>query len=197
MIVLAATIPVMGQNSQLIFPNHILLSEGWQLQSSFVVKEDGAAISVATFKPERWLTTTVPSTVLNALTKNGVYPDIRFALNAFRVPDASDEFNQKENIAQYSHLPGKRNPWTDPWWFRTTFNLPRQALGTRTWLHFDSINYRAEVWLNGNQVADREHMVSMNQRFVFDVSRWAATGNMKLLSAARNSLSMFNRNGQL
>jgi exo-1,4-beta-D-glucosaminidase len=114
------------------------------------------------------------------LTKARVYPDVRFALNAFRVPDASDEFNQKENLARCSHLPDRRNPWTDPWWFRRRFTLPHQTAGTRTWLHFDSINYRAEVWLNGTKVADRAQMVSMNQRFTFDVSRWVVPGSNTL-----------------
>jgi exo-1,4-beta-D-glucosaminidase len=154
----------------------LLLTKNWQLQSSFLVKEDGAVIASPGYKAEKWFPTCVPATVLSALVKNGVYPDPRFALNAFCVPDASDEFNEKEKLAQYSHLPDKRNPWTDPWWFRTTFKLPPATAGTHTWLHFDSINYRGEVWLNGKKVADREHMVSMNQRFTFDVSRWAVTG---------------------
>ena len=141
-----------------------------------LVKHDGAAISVAGYKPQRWYLISVPTTVLNALVKNGVYPDVRFALNAFRVPDASDAFNEKENLARFSHLPEHRNPWTDPWWFRTTFTLSPAAGGTCTWLHFDSINYRAEVWLNGNKVADCDRMVGMNRRFTFDVSRWALPG---------------------
>jgi hypothetical protein len=94
----AATTPPPGQRQS--------LSEHWQLQSSVLVKEDGAAISSATFKPEKWWPITVPTTVLNALTKQGIYPDVRFGLNAFRVPDASDDFNQKEHLTQYSHLLG-------------------------------------------------------------------------------------------
>jgi hypothetical protein len=154
----------------------LLLASDWQLQSSFLVKENGEVISATTYRPDHWHSASVPTTVLNALVKSGVYPDVRFALNAFRVPDASDEFNEKQNLTQYSHLPGRRNPWSDPWWFRTMFMLPPAAAGTHTWLHFDSINYRAEVWLNGNKVADRNQVVSMNQRFTFDVSRWAVPG---------------------
>jgi hypothetical protein len=154
----------------------ITLSEGWQLNSAAVVKEEGAVISTSRFWPRGWHAVSVPITVLNALTKHRVYPDMRFDLNAFRVPDASDEFNQAQNLAQYSHLADKRNPWADPWWYRTTFQLPGSAAGTHIWLHFDSINYRAEVWLNGNKVADRDQMVSMNQRFTFDISRWAVAG---------------------
>jgi exo-1,4-beta-D-glucosaminidase len=121
-------------------PAPILLRDGWQLQSSVLAKEEGAAVSAAGFDASGWHPVTVPTTVLHALVKRGVYPDVRFALNAFLVPDASDEFNKKENLSRYSHLPDHRNPWTDPWWYRTTFMLPGPPAGTRTWLHFDSIN---------------------------------------------------------
>jgi len=156
------------------------LSEDWQMQSSTVDPSDGSSLSQPGSRVENWYAVKIPTTVLHALTKAGVYPDMRFGMNAFRVPDASDEFNQKENLARYSHLPDRRNPWTDPWWFRTTFNLRRQPAGAKTWLHFDSINYRAEVWLNGTKVAGREQMVSMNQRFAFEVSRWVVPGSNTL-----------------
>ena len=38
------------------------------------------------------------------------------------------------------------------------------------WLHLDGINYRADVWLNGRQVADAKSVVGMFRRFRFDVS---------------------------
>ena len=97
-------------------------------------------------------------------------------MNGYRVLDSSDEFNDKHDLAKCGHLPEQRNPWSDPWWFRKEFTLPKLPADRRVWLHFDSINYRGEVWLNGNKVADREQMVSMNQRFTFEVSRWAVAG---------------------
>ncbi len=154
-----------------------VLDEGWQMQSSVVDPADGARVSQLGNSPRGWYSVKVPTTVLLALTKAGVYPDVRFGTNSHRVPDASDEFNAKHDLAKFSHLPDHRNPWSDPWWFRNVFTLPRLTAGHHVWLHFDSINYRAEVWLNGSKIADREQMVSMNQRFVFDVSRWAVAGS--------------------
>jgi hypothetical protein len=75
-------------------------------------------------------------------------------LNAYRIPDSSDEFNQKQDLAKFSHLPGRRNPWRDPWWFRWEFTLPAPPPGRHIWLHCDCLNYRAEAWLNGQQIAD-------------------------------------------
>lgn len=157
-------------------PDRIPLDEGWQLQSSFLVKEEGTVVSSPGFKPERWHPTAVPRTVLNALIQAGVYPDLRVGLNAYRIPDASDEFNQKHDLARFSHLPEQRNPWRDPWWFRRQFDLPTLPPGQRVWLHFDALNYRADVWLNGRPIADREEMAGMFQRFQFDITRQARTG---------------------
>jgi Glycosyl hydrolases family 2, sugar binding domain/Glycosyl hydrolases family 2 len=157
-------------------PLGVKLSGAWQMQTSALESADGTQLSRPGSVVRGWSSVQVPTTVLNALVKQGVYPDPRFGLNAYQLPDSSDEFNQKFDLAKYSHLPDKRNPWRDPWWFRRDFTLPRLSPGRHVWLHFDSINYRAEVWLNGQKVADREQMVSMNQRFAFDVSSMVVAG---------------------
>jgi hypothetical protein len=86
---------------------------------------------------------------LNALVKDGVYPDPRIGLNNYKIPDVSDEFNLKYGLAKYSYLDGNANPWKDPYWFRKEFKLPDSYNGKKLWLNFDGINYRADVWLNG------------------------------------------------
>lgn len=168
---------VAGQAAKTVHPGQRLsLAEGWQLKSSMLVQEDGERISTGGYKPQEWLETAVPSTVLSALVKNGVYPDPRVALNAYQIPDSSDEFNQKHDLSRFSYLPDKRNPWRDPYWYRTEFKLPSLPPDKRVWLHFDAINYRAEVWVNGTQIADREKMAGMFQRFQFDITEHARVG---------------------
>ncbi|MGD0091325.1 MAG: beta galactosidase jelly roll domain-containing protein [Planctomycetota bacterium] len=153
-----------------------LLSEGWQLKSSVLVAEDGARISTAGYEPQGWLKTAVPSTVLSALVKNGVYPDPRKGLDCYRIPDSSDEFNRKYDLAKFSYLPEQRNPWRDPYWYRTEFNLPPAQDGQRVWLNLNCINYRADVWLNGAQVGEAKSVAGMFQRFRFDVTAHARPG---------------------
>jgi hypothetical protein len=152
------------------------LRDGWQLNSSTVVRDDGVKISTGGFRPEGWFGVSIPTTVLNALTKHGVYPDMRIGMNAYQIPDSSDEFNQQHDLARFSHLPDKRNPWRDPWWFRKEFTLPGLPADQRVWLHFNCINYRAEVWLNGRQIADSSAMVGMFRRFDFDITGHAKVG---------------------
>ncbi len=146
------------------------LQDHWFLKSSFLAGDDGAAISTVGFQGQDWYATHVPSTVLNALVRNGVYPDPRVGLNSFRIPDASDEFNKKHDLAKYSHLPNQRNPWEDPYWYRTEFDLPAWLQGRHLWLNFKGINYRAEVWTNSKRVAGPKEMVGIYRRFRFDIT---------------------------
>ncbi len=151
-------------------PDEVNLKDGWLIQSSTLVDKGGEAISRTGFATRGWYRTSVPSTVLSALVKNGVYPDPRIGLNAYRIPDSSEEFNRKYDLSKYSHLPDRGNPWTDPYWYHTEFTLPSAEPDQHGWLNFNCINYRAEVWLNGVKIAGKDRMVGMFQRFRFDIT---------------------------
>jgi len=134
-----------------------------------VTIKPGITVASAGAVTESWYPVTLPCTVLNALVKHIVYPDPRTGLNLFQIPDASDEFNDKYNLAQFSHLPDKANPWKDPYWYRTVFSLPANCRD-RQWLAFDGINYRADVWLNGKQIAKARDMVGAFLRYKYDIT---------------------------
>lgn len=150
----------------------IPLKGDWLIKSSTQVRAGGNVISTADFSPRDWYPTSVPTTVLNALIKNGVYPDPRVGMNNFLIPDASPEFNSQYDLKKYSHLPDNRNPWKDPYWYRTEFSVPDDYRGKQIWLNFDGINYRASVWLNGHKIADSENMVGMFRRFKFNITEY-------------------------
>lgn len=151
---------------------NIFLKENWLMQSSYLVKTGGKEISSSKFHPKNWHPTGIPTTVLSALVKNGLYPDPYVGLNNMRIPDASDEFNKRYDLAKYSHLPGKRNPWADPYWFRTQFKVPKEYEGKVIWLRLEGINYRAEVWLNGSLIADSRKVVGMFGNWLFDITEY-------------------------
>jgi len=152
------------------------LDDGWQMQSTILVDDDATIVSSRSFEPQNWHPTKPGWTVLNTLIKDGVYPDMRYGMNNDLIPDMSDLFNEQHDLARFSHLPGKQNPWTSPWWFRKTFLLEAVDADKITWLEIDCINYRAEIWLNGRMVAGREQVVGMFQRFQFDVSDFVKPG---------------------
>ncbi|MGC1389755.1 MAG: hypothetical protein WA816_01850 [Bacteroidales bacterium] len=99
---------------------------GFELQSSVLISSSGAEISSTDYKSKvYWFPVKVPSTVLTGLVANKIYPDPYSGLNNMLIPDASDEFNKKYNLEQFSHLPNNPNPWKKPYWYRTTFNVPK------------------------------------------------------------------------
>ncbi|OIR14924.1 Exo-beta-D-glucosaminidase precursor [mine drainage metagenome] len=164
-------------------PDALLLRRSWFVQSSITAGMDGARLSSPGVDDRGWAETSLPATVLTALVRNGVYPNPYVGLNATRIPDACDAFNRARDLLRYSHIPGQ-NPWERPYWFRTTFSLPANYVGKRVWLTFDEINYRADVWLNGVQIAGQSTMVGMERQFRFDVtSAVRATGENVLAVA--------------
>ncbi len=154
----------------------------WKLEASTQVSDEDAHISSSEFNTEKWLDIEVPTTVLRALVKAKIYPDPHFDLNNFLIPDASDTLNKQLDLAKYSHLKGISNPFKDPYWFRTEFNIPKANKGKKTWLNFDGINYRADVWLNGKKIADAKNMEGMFTRFKFDISKYAYADSTNVLA---------------
>ncbi len=149
--------------------NALLLRHDWQVQSSVLAGDDGARIS-GKYVANDWYRTSVPATVLTVLVRNGVYPNPMVGQNNRLIPDSNDAFNTKNNLLQFSHIPGV-NPWKHPYWYRTVFEVPKSYEGKMVWLNFGEINYRAEVWLNGSRVADTSVMVGMERQFRFRVDK--------------------------
>ncbi len=125
----------------------------------------------------KWYDVQVPTTVLNALVKQGIYPDPRIGLNNYRIPDVSDDFNQKHDLAKFNYLKSGRNPWQDPYIFKTQVKLPSAYKGKKVWLTLYGINYRADVLVNGHKVADKEDIVGMFRRFRLNISDYVSVGN--------------------
>ena len=62
-------------------------------------------------------------------------------------------------------------------WYRTTFNLPALKKGEHVILNFDGISYRANVWLNGQQIANSQQMFGTFRQFEFDVTKQISQKN--------------------
>ncbi|MCQ2142405.1 MAG: beta galactosidase jelly roll domain-containing protein, partial [Bacteroidales bacterium] len=141
-----------------------LLREGWAVQSSAVV---GRGLPEAT---EGWYKTSIPATVLTALVRNGVYPNPYVGMNNMQIPDSDDEYNEDYDLLRFSHIPGK-NPWKDPYWFTTCFTLSEELRSAKhVELNFREINYRADIYLNGQPLADKEQAVGMERHLQYDVT---------------------------
>ena len=63
-----------------------------------------------------------------------------------------------------------RTQFEEPWWYITTFELPQLKDNQRAELAFDGISYRADVWLNGTQVASADELFGPFRQFSYDVT---------------------------
>jgi exo-1,4-beta-D-glucosaminidase len=158
--------------------NSITLSQGWAIQSSADVREGGAAISTVGFKPDAWYPAAVPSTVLGTLVERHVYPDPGEGMNLLAIPGTS--YPKFDNFSNYQMPPD--SPFRHSWWYRTEFKLPAEYKDKTLWLGFDGVNFRANVWMNGHQVASSEKMAGTWRLFEFDVSSVARPGDENALA---------------
>lgn len=110
----------------------VYLSQGWKIQSAEVCQEKGEVISTPSFKPDKWYDATVPSTVLAALVKNGVYKEIYFSKNMEKIPTTQ---------------------FLKSWWYRTEFTPGDLSTFPFARLIFEGINFRANIFLNGEKIA--------------------------------------------
>ncbi|MBN2595000.1 MAG: hypothetical protein JXA81_15955 [Sedimentisphaerales bacterium] len=129
--------------------------QSWKIRSGDQVPAGGEDISTSDFNTNGWFNTRVPSTVLASLVELGQYRDIYFGMNLKDVP--KDRFEQ-------------------PWWYRNEFVSNDNNADTVTLLEFDGINYAANVWLNGRQIADRKQVFGAFRRFSFDISDFVTKG---------------------
>ena len=123
----------------------IMLADQWRLQSSAKVRENGQILSSPGVKTQSWYPVTVPTTVLAALVDNGVYPDPYYGDNLKSIPGYRD--------GRWLAMKAD-SPFYPSWWYRTEFDLPLSWKQKKIVLHFDGINYKVNIWLNGQQIAD-------------------------------------------
>src|SRR5271157_6548863 len=93
------------------------LTQGWAIQSSADVREDGAAISAVGYDVRQWYPATVPSTVLSALVEQNVYPDPYTGMNLRSIPGTS--YPIFANFAELRMPP--ESPFRHSWWYRAEF----------------------------------------------------------------------------
>src|SRR5437870_7857635 len=164
-----------AQARHLSRPQHtskFVLREGWTLQSSAKVDQKGGVISTPHFQARSWYTVTVPTTVVAALVKQKVYPDPYFGMNLRQVPGVSYPIG-----ANFSNLPMEPDsPFAVSWWYRKAFALPASDRGKTLWLNFQGINYRANIWVNGQRIADLEQVAGAWRTYEFDITKVARPG---------------------
>jgi len=119
----------------------------WQIRDGAAVSDGGARISQPDYPTTGWLAAPPRSTVMAALARSGRYPDV-FSSTRLREVDA-DQF-------------------TRPWWYRGTFTTAKEDLYAS--LHLAGVIPRADVWLNGSQIATSAQIAGAHSAADVDVT---------------------------
>ena len=102
----------------------------WQLQRASEVDARGEKIASADYDSRSWVPATVPGTVLASYMNIGAVPD----------PNYADDVNQISESYFRSNF-----------WYRNEFEV-KSIDGEQQWLNFDGINWKANVYLNGQRL---------------------------------------------
>ena len=131
----------------------------WRVERSSVVADDGEAISRAGFGDASWVVATVPGTVLTSFYNAGAIADPNFGENQLYISDSY---------------------FCSDFWYRTEFDAPVVKGGDIVWLDFAGINWKAQIFLNGESLG---RIDGGFMRGRFDVTD-------KLLAGRKNALAV-------
>src|SRR5690349_14785427 len=143
-------------------------TSGWKVLTSATATQTGAQISTPGFPTTGWLSVTndgagAPGTEINALLQNGSCPNVFFSTNmktcfGFMTKVGAD------TIAQFSV----------PWWYRTDFAAP--PAGQNAQLIVNGVVGKADVWVNGTEIATSATVAGAYTRYVFDITSRLVAG---------------------
>ena len=131
----------------------------WRLQrASEVNTQDGIALSMHGFDDSAWLPAKVPGTILTSFLLAGAIPDPNYGDQQVLISDSY---------------------FTSNFWYRNLFTIPADKKGETIWLNFDAINWKADVYFNGNLLGNIEGAFTRKQ---FNITELANYGNDNFLA---------------
>lgn len=138
----------------------------WQMYKADEIKDPAEKISRPGYQSGEWMSAIVPGTVLNSLVHNKVYPEPYYGLNNKQDKDIIPDL-AKVGREFYTY------------WFRTEFNIPESYKDKIVWLQVDGINYRAEIWVNGQLLSC---MSGMFRQDYINITDYAQVGKANALA---------------
>jgi hypothetical protein len=174
LLLFAFLLPLAMRGEQVNYVNHIRLDskEGhqgkyeWKMIKAGEISSPAEKISLPGFDTGNWLPAIVPGTVLNSLVYNKEYPEPYYGIN-----------NKLESGLIPDIAEAGRDFYTC--WFRTELIIPESFAGQTIWLQPEGINYRAEVWVNGNLLSIMNGMFTNDY---IDITKFARTGELNALA---------------
>ena len=138
------------------YPRVETITNDWKIQPmDKLAGINEKSISQSDFDVKSWYDAVVPGTVMGSLSVNNVIEDPTFGINMKNVDTL--QFKQ-------------------PWWYRTTFKLNGDDLKKNISLHFNGVNYRADLWINGKKVVGNDLFAGTYKMFTFNINSFAKEG---------------------
>ena len=118
-------------------PGDSTVIPGFLLRSSGQTGDSGATISTPGYNTSGWLPVAARSTVFAGQVQAGLFPNPYFSTNMRDVPTSA---------------------YNVPWWYRADLTLGSEA-GLRTYLNLTGVLSKADVFVNGSQIATNTQVV--------------------------------------
>ena len=136
----------------------ILTRGGWKIQRAPQAEADGKELSTVGFDDQSWLPATVPGTVATSYYNAGAIADIRYDEDQLQISESW--FNSD-------------------FWYRNEFVIPADFAGRTMMLNFDGINWKADVYVNGEQAGRIEGAFTRGK---FDITDLVKAGQTNALA---------------
>ena len=147
--------------SNLNFQAAPILDLNWAINASTRVPDQGQKVSLPGYTASGWYPVVVPSTVLAGLVALGQYKNPYFDANLQGIDPT---------------------PFLGSWWYRSEFGLPSEFAQQTVVLHLDGVNYRANVWVNGQRIRSSDQVIGTYRTFAIDISQYVIVGQNNALA---------------
>ncbi|MCF6358440.1 MAG: beta galactosidase jelly roll domain-containing protein, partial [Draconibacterium sp.] len=135
---------------------NVVLRENWKLiLNDSPEKLTGEIISQKEYSTQKWHNAVVPGTIAGSLVADSTIVDPYFGVNLKTIDSLQ---------------------FTKPWWYRTTFILNQDDINKSISLRFNGINYRANLWINGKRVVDKDKLAGAFNIFTFKINDYVRNG---------------------
>ncbi|CEJ80437.1 hypothetical protein VHEMI00618 [[Torrubiella] hemipterigena] len=147
---------VSGAGQKNVIPN-------WAIQSTSSVNKDVAKLSKTSIDTSSWYhVDSSRCTLMGCLLDAGVYKD--------------DELWFSDNLNHFNW-----GQFLVPWVYRNEFALPTDRKGQHFLLETNGISSKADIYLNGKQIADKEFQAGAYAGHTYDITDLAADNNALLV----------------
>ncbi|HET9571564.1 MAG TPA: discoidin domain-containing protein [Bacteroidales bacterium] len=130
----------------------------WKLKPQIEVGADSIRMFAPGYSVSNWVDAVVPGTVFSSYVAAGLEKDPNFG----------------DNIEQVDKTKYNRN-----YWYRTEFNVPASFDQEKIWLHFEGVNRRGQVFLNGSLIGQLDGFMDKG---LFDVTKVIKTNQVNILA---------------